>query len=542
MSALPEGFAIDAPPSLPEGFAIDEAAPNARVADAFSALPKAAPKSGVMDFLSSLPRGLLSGLSTAASAGGQAANIEMGQDPKDIPDAEATTGILENNVTGVLPKPEGLPGRVGASIGEVLGNPGSYVGPGGLMTKLATGAGAGAGSELAGEATKGGPFELAARLIGGIAGGSVPRVAGRIVTPLAADAEHAAAVNTLRGEGVTSLSAGQVKDNDFLRNIEDMLGNTPLAGNRPGAINRAQADEFTGAALRRVGENAPRATPEVVDGAFRRIGNDFDELSARNRMEGTARLGNDLQTADRAYMELVPESQRAPIVENVIRDIGDAVAGNGGSLPGNAYQALRSRLSSAARGSQDPHLSHALSEITESLDDEMARSIARNNPADSGGFEQARRQYRNMLVVERAATTAGENSAKGVITPAALASATKSVQGRRAFARGQGDFEPLARAGQAALLPLPNSGTAQKMNAMHHLQLGGLLGGADYAAGDTNALIVGALGGLLGPAAAGRTLMSRPTQAYLSNSLAPRIPGLLQAAPLQAPIATAGGQ
>jgi hypothetical protein len=180
----------------------------------------------------------------------------------------------------------------------------------------------------------------------------------------------------------------------------------------------------------------------VVNGAFNRIGSDLDGLAARNSMQGDRQLGNDLHDAARHYQELVPESQRAPIIDNTIREIGEAVANNGGSLPGDAYSALRSRLSRAARSSNDPQLSHALSDLTESLDEAMSRSIRNSNPSDAGGFEQARRQYRNMMVVERAVTGAGKDAADGVITPSALRSATKAVMGRRALARGEGDFRP----------------------------------------------------------------------------------------------------
>jgi hypothetical protein len=185
---------------------------------------------------------------------------------------------------------------------------------------------------------------------------------------------------------------------------------------------------------------------------------------------------------------------------------------------------LRSRLSAAARGSNDPQLSHALSDITESLDDAMSRSIRQNNPADIGGFEQARRQWRNMLVIERAAAAAGENAAKGLLSPANLASAAKQIMGKRAWVRGQGDFEPLARAGQAVLLPLPNSGTAQRAEALHHLQLAGLLGAGGEALSGS---LLGGVAGLAAPAVIARGLLSRPVQSYLGNRVAAGAPRLL---------------
>jgi hypothetical protein len=41
-----------------------------------------------------------------------------------------------------------------------------------------------------------------------------------------------------------------------------------------------------------------------------------------------------------------------------------------------------------------------------------------------------------MLVIERAAAGAGEDAAKGLLSPALLSSAARQVMGKRAFARG----------------------------------------------------------------------------------------------------------
>lgn len=122
-------------------------------------------KSGVADFFQSIPRGVLRGLANTASASGNAAQIEMGQ-PITGPSGPEGTSLLEQNVTGNLPQPQGMAGRFGASIGESLGNPGSYIGPGGLPLKIGGAILSGAGGQ-AGEETglPGGRF------LGSLAGG-----------------------------------------------------------------------------------------------------------------------------------------------------------------------------------------------------------------------------------------------------------------------------------------------------------------------------------------------------------------------------------
>lgn len=335
----------------------------------------------------------------------------------------------------------------------------------------------------------------------------------RAVTPLPVNAERQAAANVLRNEGV-DLSAGQLSGSKGLRYAESEIG-----GNAAENLMERQGEQFTNAALRRAGENAPRATPEVIDRAFNRIGQQFDGLAARNQIVPDQQLANDLQGAVTEYTSLVPEAMRAPVVHNVAQDIIDAM--NRGPISGDAYQALRSRLDRAARTSRaDPQLSDALRGLRESLDDAMQRSIAQNNPRDLGRWQQARRQYRNMLVVEKAATGAGENAALGLISPSQLRNATVQ-QGRRSYARGQGDFAELARAGEALMKPMPQSGTAPRLRAQN---LGAMIpailgGGAGAGVGGPVGAMAGAAAGAAAPRIFGSLMMSPVGQRYLSNQL-----------------------
>ena len=72
--------------------------------------------------------------------------------------------------TGPLYESKTVPGKLVGSAAEFAGNPFSYVGPGGLAMKLGAAAAGGVGSEAAGEATAGTPYEGAARLAGGVLG------------------------------------------------------------------------------------------------------------------------------------------------------------------------------------------------------------------------------------------------------------------------------------------------------------------------------------------------------------------------------------
>lgn len=145
--------------------------------------PQASPQgflANAADFAKSIPGGVVNGLAGTLSASGQAAQAEMGQ-PIDVPDAAQTSQVLQQNVTGQLPQPQGMAGRFGQSIGEALGNPAAYIGPGGLPLKIGGAILSGAGSQ-AGEEVGGAPGRIAGSAIGGLA-------AGKMLGPRAPEAQ-----------------------------------------------------------------------------------------------------------------------------------------------------------------------------------------------------------------------------------------------------------------------------------------------------------------------------------------------------------------
>lgn len=301
-----------------------------------------------------------------------------------------------------------------------------------------------------------------ARIAGAIVGGvGAPNLVRRVVTPRRIPPENARMADALRREGVTGLTEGQVTQSP-----RRLAKERTLPGDRMKIIQDEQGEQFTRAILRRVGEDAPRATTEVVDRAYRRIGGEFDRLTANNSLLPDTQFANDLGDTVRWYADRVAQPNRAPIIERYVREIGERVRQGGGQMSGEAYQSLRSRIAADARGMGDPYTASTLRDLTDDLDDAMERSIAATNPADAGAFAEARRQYRNMLVIEKAATGAGSDAALGLISPSAFRNAVTTAQGRRAYARGQGDFAELARAGEALLRPLPLTGVAPIRTAL----------------------------------------------------------------------------
>ncbi len=391
-------------------------------------------------------------------------------------------------------KPETRAGKYAGTIGEFVGNPLSYAAPGTIPAKIIGATAAGAGSEAAGQATEGTKAEPYARVVGAMGGAFAPSMAARAVTPAPASPARQRLVDILNDEGVTSLTAGQRTGNKSLRYHEDTLGNAPFTGQQADRINRQGQEQFTAAAMRRAGDG-PDASPEVLARNQRRLGDQFRDLSARNTLQMDQQFGHDVTRAVAGYQR-VPASQQRAIVEGYVDDIVGHMQ-QGAQMPGAFYQEMRSRLSRQSNGlrQSDPTLSDALRDLRNALDDAMGRSIS---PADRTAWQTARREYGAQKVIEKAASRAGEVTGEGQLVPANLRN-TAAAENRGAFARGEGPFSELSRAGATVMAPMPNSGTAQRSMA--------------YRMGDF--LTAGAL-----PAAAGRALMSGPVQRYLSNQAA----------------------
>ena len=533
MTQLPPGFVLDQPDAgLPAGFVLDQP----------SALEDAAKSVGAgLANATAGTLGMAGDARSLLSAGTDYLGGKIGAAPdrvqafKDLMTKAAgmtgagavfanapTSRQIKESATNPIVSPDYEPQTVAGGYlktgAEFL--PGVLAGgPRGLLQRFGTNVAAPAiASETAGQLTKGTGAEPYARTAAAIASPSLLSAGRRALTPLPASAERQALAETLRNEGVP-LTAGQATGRKPLQWMESALGDTPGSGGTAARVMENQSEAFTAAALRRAGIDANRATPEVIDNAFRRIGNDFETVAQRNNVISDRRLGTDLTRVEREYNNLVSPSNRAPIVEDTARDIGDMMAQNGGLLTGQQYNAITSRLARQARNAQaDPQLREAIQGLRNSLDDAMERSLFQTgNSADMQLLRNARNQYRNMIVLEKAATGAGSNAAEGLISPSQLRNAVVQ-QSRRAYGRGQGDFAELARAGEALLKPLPQSGTSPRQNVTSLLNtVGAIVGGGAGAAGGPAGAAAGALAGLAAPAVAGRALLSRPIQAYLGN-------------------------
>lgn len=376
------------------------------------------------------------------------------------------------------------------------------------------GAGYGAGS---GENAQERAFGAGTGLIaGGVLGAAAPlaaagvgNVARRAISPFTAAPERQAAILTLQREGVP-LTAGQRTGSERLRYKESELG-----GVRAEDIMRQQGEAFTSAAMRRAGSSG-LANSDNLSANQSRLGQGFKDISARNTLTADQQLLGDMVGTLREYNRVLPSEQKQ-ILGNIASDIGDRIKAGGGRMSGEEYQTIRSRLTKRAHNARmnDPDLAEAYRGLRSSLDSAMDRSI---RPEDTGAWASLRREYGNQKTLEKAiASAGGEDAATGVISPARLRMAA-SGGNKGGYARGEGDFAELAKAGQAVMTPLPNSGTAKRLAAQNVVPV---LAGAAYGGSDGNwqNALLGAGAGAALPRIAGALMMSRPGQAFLGNQV-----------------------
>jgi hypothetical protein len=429
-----------------------------------------------------------------------------------------TYGELKGGIekrTGEFYEPRSVAGEFMRTGGEFA--PG-LVGPGGMLAKaLSVGAGAVA-SEAAGQATKGSDWEPWARVGAGLAGALAPSAALRAAAPIKqvgeAGSERARLAAILDAEGVP-MTAGQRTGSKSLRYAESVAGDIPFNGGKAAKIQESQGEAFTRAALKRIGSDADRATPEVMAEAGQRIGKAFDDFAKGREIKFDGALATKLDDVIAKYQNGIPESMHVKDVFNKFDDFAPAIAalkkGETPIITGEQFTRWRSGLTDAIRDTNNNETRTALRGYLDALDDALERSA---EPAAREAIKEARRQYKHLVTLEQVGAKTGEDAAQGLLSPQALGNqVTATKSDKRAYVRGKGDFADLARAGRGLLKPLPQSGTAPRIAAQAGIQSLAAVGG--YQEGG----VAGAMAPLAGQAIGARLLMSKPVQKYLANAL-----------------------
>lgn len=416
-------------------------------------------------------------------------------------------------------------GAVGSMLVPATAAPKAFGLAGNLLERVGYGAGTNALVNAADTAARGGnAADIGTSAgVGGAISGGLPlagRAAGIVGNKLlgSTDAATNALVAKADAMGIP-IHFSQTTSSPFIAKLSQMAGKLPgsgmdaLHGEQQSAFNRAVANTF--------GENASRITPDVMDSAKKRLGNEFDTVAKNSTIKFDHDLGNDLHSILGEAGSTLTDSETS-ILHKQVGNILDKVTG-AGEIEGPTYQALTRKGAplDRAMNSSDPNVKHYAGRVKEALDD----ALERHAPPDMvDRLRSARGQYKAMKTVEDLV----EKSPTGDISPALLLNPVRQSYGNMAYGGG-GQLADLARIGQRFMKSPPDSGTPLGTAALNLLLGAGGAGVAGYSSGfDPISMLKGAAL-LPATALAGRaatTLLNRPETI---NNLAQRLPAAIPA-------------
>jgi hypothetical protein len=354
----------------------------------------------------------------------------------------------------------------------------------------AVSAGAGGATTAATGSPLAGALVSMATPLAGVAGGQVVRPLERLAFGGSITPDDAALARTANVKYDIPINTGDMTDNSILRNTLDQAGKLPFSGARPAADAKQTA--WQGAIAREMGDpnGATAFTPSVMDASRTRIGQAFNDVAAHTSIPPaeTATLGSDLDAIIPDASKVLTEGELVPL-QKQIDGIKKLAADNGGTISGDAYQAL-TRVKAPLdllESSTDPNKAHFAGLVRDALDDAFMRSAA---PADQDALGQAKYQYRVMRTVDQLAAGSRDGSITGDGFMQKVLTASRrfdSPTGGMAYTGG-GNIGELARIGKL-MRAAPQTGTADRalVNAAAFSGLAGLGSitptGALYTAG-----------------------------------------------------------
>lgn len=433
-------------------------------------------------------------------------------------------------------------------VRKVVGGAGSVaaLGPAGVAAPVMGAVGAATGDLAARAAPEW--AKPAAELAGNVTGAGAVTGAMRAISPVrsALSPEGAGLVEAAQREGIP-LSAGEQTGGRVVKKAEQVLAQLPGSAGGEARFAETQGRAFNRAVLSRAGVDADIATPEVLNPARARIGGEIGDIANRNTLQVTPELTARLAAAEDS-LRFLPAEAAGPVrarIEQIRGMMIEAPAPPPGTvtapgttpavptIPGASYRMMDSQLGRSIRATANGDLRAALTDIRETLRGAMDDSIS---PADAAAWQQARRQYANLMVIADAASGAGAKAAEGHISPLNLRTALNRSTGG-GYKWGQGDLNELARVGQSVLRKPSDSGTPGGTHMANLLTGSSLMSGAaagSFLAGVPGAA-AGAAAGMALPALTGAFMRSRLGQAWLTNQLGAAFDN-------QAPTALAGAR
>ncbi len=447
-------------------------------------------------------------------------SIEQGLNALGLPQPETGTERVVQDISSALAGGGTLAGGAGAlsriavpaarnALSSLAAN------PAGQAAAIATGSGAESGAR---EFGAGPDQQFAAGLAGTLLPSAAARATGVAMRPAKSYATPTETLNAQRAEDMGfTLTAGQKTRNERLLSMESTLKKAPGGGDFQ-KIQVANQENVNSRALSSIGESGNAVTPEVLSNASARIGDEFTRIVGSNEVFLNEDFFRDLARVEQKHVKVWNKSDQVTGILD--RALQDAVKGK---LTGEEYQNIRGALqrdSVAKIRAGDSNTGHALADLAEALDNAAERSVSRQDLVD---LKQARKEWRNLLVLEDATASGASRAGAGNIDPDKLANALIRNRGKRQFAKtpfGSGDdLSDLARVSTSVKDLVPSSGTTERLYWLHLLSgaMGSVLGGP----------VSGTAAGLMAPYAATKTMLTGPVQNYLTQGIAPSTQNIL---------------
>jgi hypothetical protein len=245
------------------------------------------------------------------------------------------------------------------------------------------------------------------------------------------------------------LSVNQVVDSKPLNAIQKVSQELPFSGYQ--GFREKQMKEWQKQLFQTVGVDADRFTQKTMNKAFKSVGGEFDSLTKGKEFNiGADFIQRASELKDDISSQLGNEAAEA-FEKQVLRVINDFKDGD--VITGELLSRQRSRLNSLARGAKAENKSALLQ-----LEGLLSDSITSQDPILDAALSQAKKKYKNLIVLEPLA-----NKAKGgFISPTLLDNRVSAVYKRAHTIGESGDIGELAKIGRELLPELGGSDTVSK--------------------------------------------------------------------------------
>lgn len=291
------------------------------------------------------------------------------------------------------------------------------------------------------------------RAVGAMAGAIPGRVGNAMLGSLDPETARLAQAATTK-YGIPLTAPQLAPENSVTRIGSNALDRLPFSGAQEATAEQRGA--WTRAVTNTFGEDAAKATPDVMNAARARIGDDFDTVAANTTLRVDPQFASDFHSVvNQAGLVLTkPEFE---VVQKQAANIFNKIDPTTGTISGDTYQALTRKGTplDALGDSENPNLAYAGRGLRDALDGMLQRSAP---PQMQDLLTQARKQWAAMKTVQPLAAKAPT----GDIPPALLAGRVNAnTDNGMAFGWG-GDLGELARIGQRFLKEPGSSNTTER--------------------------------------------------------------------------------